>query len=232
MKNLIFRQLFDEDTWTYTYILGDTKSKKCLIIDPVLGQTHRDTKLIQELWLSLEYIFDTHIHADHITWSGTLRNSTHAKIVLWEATQLTSADILMKDGETIQCGDIHIQAIATPWHTSGCTSFYTENMLFTGDTLLIRKTGRTDFQWGSSKDLFHSIQQKIYTLPNDTLIYPWHDYDGYTMSTIKEEKEYNTRISHSTSIQEFQKILDNLNLPYPKYIDTALPANQKLWLEK
>ena len=230
MNTLIFRQLFDEKTWTYTYIIGDNKTREAVIIDPVRDQFERDIRLLNELGLSLKYILDTHIHADHITGSGLLREKTGAKIVLGTWAAIAKPDILLADGETIAIGNTQIKALATPGHTDGCTSYLVGGMIFTGDTLLIRKTGRTDFQQGSPEKLYHSIMDTLYTLPDETLVYPGHDYTGQTVSTIGEEKEYNTRIRANTSLIELKEILENLHLPYPKYIDEALPANMKLGL--
>lgn len=229
LKNsMIFRQLFDEKTWTYTYILADSDTREAIIIDPVRDQVERDMRLITELGLTLKYILDTHIHADHITGSGLLREKTEAQIVMWMGASIAKPDILLADGEVLNLWNMEIQALATPGHTDGCTSYRVENMVFTGDALLIRKTGRTDFQWGSAKKLYHSIMTQIYTLPDETLIYPWHDYTGQTVSTVWEEKIHNTRITSDTSLADFIMTMQALHLPYPKYIDEALPANLQL----
>lgn len=161
---MIFRQLFDEKTWTYTYILADSDTHEAIIIDPVRDQVERDMRLITELGLTLRYILDTHIHADHITGSGLLREKTGAQIVMWMGASIAQPDILLTDGEVLHLWNMEIQALATPGHTDGCTSYCVENMVFTGDALLIRKTGRTDFQWGSPEKLYHSIMTQIYTL--------------------------------------------------------------------
>lgn len=230
MNNIIFRQLFDEKTWTYTYILADARTYEAVIIDPVRDQVDRDIRILSELGFTLIYIFDTHIHADHITGSGLLREKTWAKIAMWSWASIANPDILLQDGETLRFWSIEIKALATPWHTDGCTSYLVDNMVFTGDTLLIRKTGRTDFQWGSPVKLYQSIMHQIYTLPDDTFIYPGHDYTGQMVSTVWEEKLYNTRIPSTTTEPAFTAIMNALNLPYPKYIDEALPANKKLGL--
>ena len=228
---IIFRQLFDEKTWTYTYILADTDTHEAVIIDPVRGQVDRDTKLLSELGLTLISILDTHIHADHITGSGLLRERTGAKIVMWVWARIAKPDILLADGEILPVGSIRVRAIATPWHTDGCTSFLIDDMIFTGDALLIRKTGRTDFQWGSPEKLYHSIMRQIYTLADETRIYPGHDYTGQMMSTVWEEKEYNTRIRRDTTLTEFIETMQALKLDYPRYIDVALPANMQLGVD-
>lgn len=229
-SNIIFRQLLDEKTWTYSYIIGDLSSKQAVIIDPVSDKVDRDMKLLQELNLSLTYILDTHIHADHVTGSGTLRAKTGAKIAMGIWAHIAKPDILLKDNDVLSIGEIQITTRETPWHTDGCISFLIDDMVFTGDALLIRKTGRTDFQQGSPEKLFHSIKEKIYTLPESTKIYPGHDYTGQIMSTVAEEKQYNTRIKADTKVEELKEILDALKLDYPKYIDIALPANMKLGL--
>lgn len=229
-STIIFRQLFDERTWTYSYIIGETISHKAIIIDPVRDQVDRDILLLEELGLKLSFILDTHIHADHITGSGILREKTGASIIMGEWTKIAKPDILIKDSQTITLGDIHIQAISTPGHTDSCTSFITEDMVFTWDTLLIRKTGRTDFQWGSAEILYQSIQQKLYTLPDNTRVFPGHDYTGRMMSTIWEEKLYNTRIRHDTKKEDFILTMSLIKLESPKYIDIALPANRVFWM--
>lgn len=230
--NIIFRQLFDEKTWTYSYILGDTHSKNALIIDPVRDQVDRDLRLLSELGLSLSLILDTHIHADHITGSGILREKTGAKIAMGEGAKIAKPDILIAHDESIEIDWMKVKALSTPGHTDGCTSFLIEDMVFTGDTLLIRKTGRTDFQGWSPEKLYQSILDKLYTLPDSTQMYPGHDYTWQMMSTIGEEKKYNTRIRSNTLLEEFVDTMKTLKLEYPKYIDQALPANMKLWLEE
>lgn len=225
MQPLIFRQLFDKETSTYTYIIADPKTTEALIIDPVRNLIDRDLRIIQELGLSLRYIFDTHIHADHITGSGMLREKTGAKIVMSQASGLHS-NIVAQDGDTIFLGDIPCVVITTPGHTSGCASLLVRDMIFTGDALLIRKTGRTDFQGGSASQLYDSIMTKIYTLPDATKIFPGHDYSGQTMSSVGEEKIHNVRISETTSREVFIKTMEGVRLEHPKYIEVALPANR------
>ena len=229
---LIFRQLFDAESSTYTYIVGDTTSRQAIIIDPVHDQIDRDIRLLSELWLTLVSILDTHIHADHITGSGLLREQTGARILMWMWARIAKPDTLLADGEIIRIGNIEIQSISTPGHTDGCTSFIIWDNLFTGDTLLIRKTRRTDFQWGSAEQLYYSIKNKIYTLPDSTKIYPGHDYTGQLMSTVGEEKRYNTRIRSNTALEEFIETMQSVKLDYPRYIDIALPANIQLGLDQ
>ena len=231
MQNTIFRQLFDEKTWTYTYIIGDETTHEAVIIDPVRDQVDRDMRILSELGLTLTYILDTHIHADHITGSGILRERTGAKIALGEWAAVAKPNILLADGEILKVGNMEIKALSTPGHTDGCTSFVIGDMLFSGDVLFIRKTGRTDFQQGSPEKMYHSIKEKMYALPDDTRVYPGHDYAGHMMSTIWEEKRYNTRIKSDTSLETFTETMNALHLAPPKYLDIALPANLKLWIE-
>ncbi|MBP9812253.1 MBL fold metallo-hydrolase [Candidatus Gracilibacteria bacterium] len=232
MNSIIFRQLFDEKTWTYTYIIGDETTREAVIIDPVRDQVERDLRLLSELGLSLSYILDTHIHADHITGSGVLREKTGAKIALGEGARVANPDILLADGEIFTVGNMEVRALSTPGHTDGCTSFVIGDMLFSGDVLFIRKTGRTDFQQGPPEKMYHSIKDKMYTLPDTTKVYPGHDYAGHMMSTIGEEKQYNTRIKSDTTLEAFSETMNALHLAPPKYLDIALPANLKLGLEK
>ena len=225
-KHLIFKQLFDYETNTFTYLLADKITKEAFIIDPVIEQSKRDIKLIKELWLKLKYIIDTHIHADHITWSNLLREEfNEAKVIISIKNNLKCADIHIKDWEIINLWKIHIKFIETPWHTNWCISILIENMVFTWDLLLIRKTWRTDFQSWSSEDMYNNIKEKIYTLDDDFIVFPAHDYMWFNSSTIWEEKIYNTRINDNTKIKDFKEIMDNLKLPYPKKIDISLPKN-------
>jgi sulfur dioxygenase len=226
-NRLIFRQLFDPSSSTYTYLLADPDTGDAVIIDPVLEQLERDSLLLKDLGLSLIYSIDTHIHADHITGSGQLRKRTGCHIVSGEGTQLKCADRLMADGEELTFGTRKLKAIATPGHTEGCTSFFIDDRVFTGDTLLIRSCGRTDFQGGSATKLYQSIKNKLYKLPPQTIVYPAHDYLGNTSSTLQEEMQYNKRVNLETTEKEFLRSMEELNLPYPQKIDTAVPANQE-----
>lgn len=224
---MIFRQLYDGESSTYTYILGDTISKKAIIIDPVRVQVERDLKILEELGLELEYILETHVHADHVTSASQLRQRIGAKTVYGSGTNLECADILLKDGETLECGAIKFKAIHTPGHTNGCVSYHVGDKVFTGDTLMIRACGRTDFQEGSNEKLFHSVREKLFALPNETYVYPAHDYLGRTVSTIGEEKEFNPRLGISKTIQDFVAFMEARKLPYPKMMDVAVPLNQR-----
>jgi glyoxylase-like metal-dependent hydrolase (beta-lactamase superfamily II) len=224
---MVFRQLFDTETSTYTYLLADNKSKEAIIIDSVKENVERDLHLIQELGLRLIYTIETHIHADHITGAGDLSLRTGAKRVVPKNSQVECADILLADGDELKFGDCNIKAIHTPGHTDTCTSYLIDNMVFTGDALFIRGNGRTDFQNGSAEALYDSITKKLFTLPDDTFVYPGHDYKGMNLSTIKEEKQFNPRIKIGTTKDEFINTMNTLKLVNPKKIQEAVPANLK-----
>jgi len=224
---MLLRQLFDHETWTYTYLLGDEASGEAVLIDPVIDQLERDIKLLQELDLKLVYTLDTHAHADHITGCGLLRQRLGSKAVISAAAGAEGADVEVEDGSRIKFGALELEVRATPGHTEGCVSYITTDHkhAFTGDTLLIRGTGRTDFQQGSAERLFRSIHDKIFTLPDDTIIWPGHDYRGQTFTTVGEEKRLNPRVGDGRTETEFAEIMNNLNLPAPKKLDIAVPAN-------
>ncbi len=224
-SNLIFQQLFDSESCTYTYIIADPNSKEAAIIDPVLGMAPRDLKLIEEMSLKLKVILETHIHADHVTGAGLLADKLGAKIALSEKANAKGADILLKDHDQIEIGNLKIKILETPGHTKTCLCYLLEDRVFTGDTLTIRGNGRTDFQQGSSEQLFHSIHQKLYTLPEETLVFPGHDYNGMMSSTIGLEKKFNKRIDQNRSLPEFIQIMKDLKLALPQKIDIAVPAN-------
>ncbi len=226
MKNeILFQQLFENETSTYTYIIADKKTKEAAIIDPVLETVNRDLKLIEEMGLNLKYVLDTHIHADHITGAGEIRKRTHAKTAVGSAAEVACIDIPLEDGQELFLGDKKIMILGTPGHTNTCSTFLFEGMLFTGDALLIRGCGRTDFQQGSSDKLYDSVHQKLFILPDDTIVYPGHDYRGQTASTIGLEKKFNARMNQSISKDEFKKIMSELKLAHPKKIHEAVPAN-------
>jgi len=223
--NLVVRQLIDRDTWTYTYLLVDPESLQGVLIDPVQEQLERDLSLIKELGVELLYVLETHVHADHVTAAGQIRQQTGAKIVYSEAAEIKAIDVAIKDAEKISFGAYTIIALTTPGHTNGCVSYVVDGMLFSGDSLLIHGCGRTDFQQGSAEQLYDSITQKLFALPDEMLVYPGHDYTGRTSSTIAEEKRWNRRLGGGKSKQEFVKIMHNLNLDLPKKINEAVPAN-------
>ncbi|MFN8845911.1 MAG: MBL fold metallo-hydrolase [Bdellovibrionales bacterium] len=224
-NEIIFHQLFEPESSTYTYIIADKKSKEAAIIDPVLETVDRDLKLIEELGLNLLYVLDTHIHADHITGAGEIRKRTKVKTAVSCEAEVSCVDIPLEEGQELLLGDKKIKVIATPGHTNTCLTYAFEDMLFTGDALLIRGCGRTDFQQGSSDKLFHSVREKLFKLPDETIVYPGHDYRGLTSSTIGTEKRHNARLKESIDLSGFKKIMSVLKLANPKKIHEAVPAN-------
>ncbi len=223
---MLFRQLFDRESSTYTYLIADTETKEAILVDPVLEQLGRDTKLLQELNLTLKFCLETHIHADHITGTGKLREITRCKGVVPSNTDINCADIFIKDREIITLGKIKIQAIETNGHTdSHVCYFVNDNLVLTGDALFIRGCGRTDFQSGNPGILYDSVTEKLFTLPDNILVYPGHDYKGQTVSTIGEEKQWNPRFQKDKN--SFIEFMNNLNLPNPKKMMEAVPANEQ-----
>jgi glyoxylase-like metal-dependent hydrolase (beta-lactamase superfamily II)/rhodanese-related sulfurtransferase len=224
---MLLRQLFDPDTSTYTYLLADEDSREAVIIDPVIEQFERDAGLIAELDLRLVAVLDTHVHADHVTAQGLLKQRFGAKTIMSERSGVVCADVLVKQGDRIAFGRHALEVRETPGHTSGCLTYVSHEprMAFTGDALLIRGCGRTDFQNGSASTLYHSVREGIFTLPDDTLIYPAHDYKGRTVSTVGEEKRLNARLSSSRSLDDFTRLMASLQLPRPRKMDVAVPAN-------
>jgi len=224
---MIFRQLYDSETSTYTYLIADKKTQEAVLIDPVIEQVERDLKLIQELRLTLRYCLETHIHADHITGTGKLRELTGCEGIVPENAQAACANRLIKDGDVLRVGDIEIKAIATLGHTDSHMSYLVnQDRILTGDSLFIRGCGRTDFQSGNPGLMYDHVTQKLFTLPDETLVYPGHDYRGHTVSTIGEEKQYNPRFVGKDRAS-FIEQMNNLNLPDPQKIAEAVPANQK-----
>ena len=225
---MLFRQLFDPETSSYTYLLADEDTREAVIIDPVLDQFERDLGVISDLGLTLTYALDTHVHADHVTANGALRDRLGARTVLSERAGVGCADDLVKDGDVIRFGRYGLEVRETPGHTSGCLTYVTLDraMAFTGDALLIRGCGRTDFQQGSASTLYRSVHDKVFSLPGSTLIYPAHDYRGRTVSTVDEERRCNPRLGGGRSEAEFVAIMSDLKLAYPAQIDRALPRNQ------
>eukprot|EP00474_Spongospora_subterranea_P009262 CRZ09720.1 hypothetical protein [Spongospora subterranea] len=235
-STLVFRQLFDHGSSTYTYILGDAVSKEAVVVDPVDTCIERDLKVISELGLDLKYAVNTHVHADHITGSGLIKKKLPSVKSVISVAAKAQADILTNDADKIQFGTFWLECRSTPGHTSGCTSLVlcgaerTPKMVFTGDVLLIRGCGRTDFQDGDSSKLYKSVHEKLFSLPDETIVYPAHDYKGLTSSTIGEEKKFNPRLTKPLS--EFIKIMSELNLPKPGKIDVAVPANVKCGIQE
>lgn len=224
-ESSVFYQLFEHESSTYTYIIADTISNEAAIIDPVLVTVERDLKLITELGLKLKYIIDTHIHADHITGAGEIRQKTKALSVVSANANVKCADKTINHGEKLYLGNKSITALETPGHTNSCMSFIFENKVFTGDALLIRGCGRTDFQQGSAEKLYESVHEKLFTLPENMQVYPAHDYKGQTSSTIEMEKKFNPRLGQNKTKNEFVTIMANLKLAEPKKIHEAVPAN-------
>lgn len=224
--SLIFRPLFEKESATYTYLLADSLTKEAVIIDPVDETKQRDIGLIEELGLSLKYILETHVHADHITSAFSLKQQfTQAKIVLGEANNVTCADVLIDHEEQLSFGEFTLTAMITPGHTDGCISFAMKDRVFTGDALLIRSCGRCDFQGGSAEKLFDSIQ-RLFALPDETLIYPAHDYGGRTVSSILEEKAFNEMMGGGVDKTEFVRRVHAMELSMPAKMHIAVPANQ------
>ena len=220
---MILKQLFDYDTWTYTYLLADEVSKEAVIIDTVSTQIERDITLINELGLTLKFALDTHVHADHITAAGELRDRLGCKTGVAAINAVDCADLALKDGQRLSFGQYELEVLATPGHTSGCLSFAIDGAVFTGDSLFIRGCGRTDFQQGNAGELYDSITIRLFSLPDSTVIYPGHDYNGHTQSTVGEEKAFNPRLSMNRA--EFIAYMDSLDLPNPRLIMEAVPGN-------
>jgi glyoxylase-like metal-dependent hydrolase (beta-lactamase superfamily II)/rhodanese-related sulfurtransferase len=226
---LIFRQLFDQQSSTYTYLLGDRVSGEAILIDSVFEQARRDTALLRELGLNLKYTLDTHVHADHVTGAWILKQMTGSKIALSAQGGASGVDILLKHGDTLTFGDRSVEARATPGHTNGCMTFVldTRRMAFTGDCLLIRGCGRTDFQQGNAHMLYRSVHEQIFSLPDDSLLYPGHDYRGLMATSVGEERKYNPRVGVNIGEDDFAGFMKNLGLAHPKLMDIAVPANLK-----
>lgn len=222
---LIFHQLFEKESSSYTYLLADPVTREAVIIDPVLETVQRDLRLIEELDLKLRYILETHIHADHITGSNEIKKRTDAKSAVSKKAGVCCADLELTENQELKFGRYTLKVLETPGHTNESLSFYCQGMIFTGDSLMIRGTGRTDFQQGSAKDLYESIQKKIFVLPDDTRVYPAHDYKGILYSTVDLEKKFNPRVGGNRSQDEFIQIMKDLKLDDPKRIHEAVPAN-------
>ncbi len=228
---MLFRQLYDSQSSTYTYLLADLELKQAILVDPVLEQVERDLKLLQELGLSLSYCLETHIHADHITGTGRLRELTGCLEIVPANAHADCANRQIQDEETLELGSIIIEAIATPGHTDSHMAYLVNGeRVLTGDALLIRGCGRTDFQSGDAGTLYDSVTQKLFTLADTTLVYPGHDYRGHTVSTIGEEKSWNPRFV-GRDRNDFIQFMQNLNLPYPKKMMEAVPANEQCGLK-
>ena len=224
---MIFEQLFDKKSSTYTYLIASKKGREALIIDPVLNNVEEYINLLKKLDLKLVKVIDTHIHADHITGASKLKNQTNCTTIMGDKTPADSVEIKVGDGEIIKLDQLEIKALHTPGHTSDSFSFMLNNYLFSGDTLLINGTGRTDFQNGSSKDSYNSIFNRLLKLPEETFLYPAHDYKGEKVSTIGKEKKFNPRLQVK-NVDEYIEIMNSLNLKKPAEIDFNVACNLKL----
>ena len=224
---MIFRQLFDSTSSTYSYLLGDPRTREAVLVDAVFEQHVRDAALVRELGLHLVATLDTHCHADHVTGAWLMKQATGSKIGLSGAYDASNVDLVLADGDTVRFGDQALTVRAVPGHTAGCLAFVTadRSAVFTGDALLVRGAGRTDFQQGDAHQLYRSIKEKLFSLPDECVVYPGHDYDGRTSSTVGEEKVHNPRIGGGAREEDFVGYMTNLGLPHPKLLAVALPAN-------
>jgi len=224
---MIFRQLFDPQSSTYTYLLADSATREAVLIDPVFEHARRDTALVEELGLKLVWTLETHVHADHVTGASLLKRRFGSRIALSKDSGAEGADRRLADGERVEFGKRSLEVRATPGHTGGCLSYVLDDrsMAFTGDALLIRGCGRTDFQEGDARKLFRSVRDKIFSLPDACLIYPGHDYRGLTSSSVAEERMYNPRLAESIGEGDFVGYMTHLGLAHPKLMAVAVPAN-------
>lgn len=223
---MIFKQFFEPESSTYTYLIGCEETKLAVLIDTVESEVDSYIEVLEKENLKLIYTLETHVHADHITGADSLRQLLGSKSVVHRDAGAMCADLLVTNGIHLKIGSIDIEVRYTPGHTNGCVSYLCNDRIFTGDTLLIGGCGRTDFQMGDAGQLFESIQNQIFQLPDEIVIYPGHDYNGNTESTVGHEKKYNNRIGNNKSREEFILLMSKLKLDYPKQIDKALPANQ------
>ena len=227
---MIFRQLFEPGSSTYTYLLACEETDTAALIDPVVDTATRDLEVLRDLDLTLSYSIDTHIHADHLTGAVKLKALAQSKIIYPAICDLPCMDIGAKEGEVIRIGNIELHPLFTPGHTDHHFAYLIDNgtqqMVFTGDALLIEACGRTDFQSGDAATLYKSIHEKLFSLPGETLVYPGHDYEGRQISTIQQEKQRNPRLGNNKPVEEFVEIMDTMDLPYPKKIDFAVPGNE------
>jgi len=226
---LIFRQLIDPQSSTYTYLLADSTTREAVLIDPVFEQVRRDSALIQELGLRLRYTIDTHVHADHVTGAWMMKRRTGSEIAISAASGAQGADRYLNHGDRCEFRTRYLEVRATPGHTNGCISLALDDgtMMFTGDCLLIRGTGRTDFQQGDARTMYRAIHGQIFSQPDTCLLYPAHDYRGLTVTSVAEERRFNPRLGGELCEDDFVGYVTNLRLPHPKQIDVAVPANLK-----
>ncbi len=226
---LIFRQLLDPQSSTYTYLIGDDENHRAVLIDPVFEQVGRDAALIEELGLELDYTLDTHVHADHISCAWLFKARLGSEICIAKQSGAEGADRYLEQGEHVEFGERYLEVRATPGHTAGCVTYVLddESRAFTGDALLIRGAGRTDFQQGDPGMLYRSIHSQIFILPGSCLLYPGHDYRGLTVTSVAEERRFNSRLGGAISESDFSGYMNNLGLGHPKQMDVAVPANLK-----
>lgn len=227
---MIFKQLFEADSSTYTYLIGCRESGEAVLIDPVLDTVERDLQVLQDLGLRLSATLETHVHADHLTGARRLKQRTGCRIACPAMLSLPCADLGIREGEPVVLGTLELHPLFTPGHTDHHHAYLMDTpgqkMLFTGDALLIESCGRTDFQSGNAGDLYNSIHNKFFSLPDETLVYPAHDYEGRHISSIAQEKTRNPRLGRGRSKEDFVELMDALNLPYPRKIDFAVPGNE------
>lgn len=226
---MLFRQLFDPQSSTYTYLLADEAARVAVLIDPVFEQARRDSALLEELGLELAWTLETHVHADHVTAAAVLRQRWGSRIAISRASGASGADRLLDPGDRVEFGQRSLEARPTPGHTNGCVTYVLDDrsMAFTGDALLIRGCGRTDFQQGSAEALHQSVYRQIFSLPDGTLLYPAHDYRGLTVTSVGEEKRYNPRLNEHILKEDFVGYMRHLGLPHPRQMEVAVPANLK-----
>ena len=224
---MIFRQLFEPLSCTYTYLLGCEETGQAVLIDPVIVAIDRDLAELDRLGLALAYTLDTHSHADHITAALELKKKAGSKIAAPAYDRLPCADLGIEEGKPFQVGSMALQPLHTPGHTDGHFAYLLGNRVFTGDALLIDGCGRTDFQNGDAGALYKSVREKVFTLPDDFLVYPAHDYENRHVSSIAQERKRNPRLGQERTLEEFRNIMANLNLPYTKFIDYAVPGNKQ-----
>jgi glyoxylase-like metal-dependent hydrolase (beta-lactamase superfamily II) len=224
---MLFKQLHEPLSNTYTYLLGDQELGLAILIDPVIASMDRDLAEVHKLGLRLAYTVDTHIHADHVTAALEMKRAVGSKIAAPAYDQLPCADVGIEEGIPLQVGSVVLQPLHTPGHTDGHFAYLSGDRVFTGDALLIEGCGRTDFQNGDADALYRSVHSKLFTLPDETLVYPAHDYQERFVSSIAQEKRRNPRLGNSKTLEEFKSIMGNLNLPYPKFIDYAVPSNRQ-----
>ena len=227
---MIFRQLFEPLSSTYTYLLGCEETGQAVLVDPVIVAIERDLAEISRLRLTLAYSVDTHIHADHITAALELKSKVGSKIAAPAFDCLACADVGIEEGTPFKVGSIQLQPLHTPGHTAGHFSYLFGDKIFTGDSLLIDGCGRTDFQNGDADALYKSVTEKLFSLPDETLVYPAHDYQDRHVSSIGQEKRRNPRLGRERTLEQFREIMANLNLPYPKFIEYAVPGNRQCGL--